>query len=104
LPAETALITGNQERLGLPEVMTEINRITGGKNTGGKKPETARTYNTRDYQMVKGKCHTLTNRNQDHSASSEHSTPTKVSTGYPQHTHKARFGFKIISHDTDRGF
>jgi hypothetical protein len=33
--------------------------------------------------MVKGKCNNLTNRNQDHSASSEPSTPTTASPGYP---------------------
>jgi hypothetical protein len=32
--------------------------------------------------MAKGKCKTLTNRNQDHSASSEPSTPTVASPGY----------------------
>jgi hypothetical protein len=46
-------------------------------------PETARTSNTRDYQMVKDKHKNLTNRNQDHSASSEHSMPTTASPGYP---------------------
>jgi hypothetical protein len=38
--------------------------------------------NTRDYQMVKGKHKNLTNRNQDHLASSKPSTPTRVSPGY----------------------
>ena len=33
--------------------------------------------------MVKGKLKNLTNRNQDQSPSSEHSTPTSVSPGYP---------------------
>jgi hypothetical protein len=33
--------------------------------------------------MVKGKCKNLTNRNQDHSPSSEHSTPTSASPGHP---------------------
>ena len=33
--------------------------------------------------MVKGKSKKLTKRNQDHSASSEPSTPTTASTGYP---------------------
>ena len=30
LPAESALTTGTQVRVGLPEVLTEANRITGG--------------------------------------------------------------------------
>jgi hypothetical protein len=33
--------------------------------------------------MAKGKCKILTNRNQDHSASSEPSMPTTESPGYP---------------------
>jgi hypothetical protein len=33
--------------------------------------------------MAKGKCKNLTNRNQDHSPSSEPSTPTIASPGYP---------------------
>jgi hypothetical protein len=33
--------------------------------------------------MAKGKCNNLTNRNQEHSASSEPSTPTTVSPGHP---------------------
>ena len=46
-------------------------------------PETARTFNARDYQMAKGKHKNLTNRNQDYLASSEPSTPTTASPGYP---------------------
>jgi hypothetical protein len=45
-------------------------------------PETARTPNTRDYQMVKVKCKNLTNGDQDYLASSERSTPTTASPGY----------------------
>jgi hypothetical protein len=41
------------------------------------------TTNSRDYHMAKGKCKNLTNRNQDHSPSSENSTPTTGSPGYP---------------------
>jgi hypothetical protein len=33
--------------------------------------------------MAKGKCKNLTNRNQDHSPSSEYSTPTSPSPGHP---------------------
>jgi hypothetical protein len=46
-------------------------------------PETSITTNDRDYQMEKGKHNNLTKRNQDHSASSEPSTPTSESPGYP---------------------
>jgi hypothetical protein len=45
-------------------------------------PETAKTSNIRDYQMVTGKYKNLTNKNQDHSASSKPSTPTTASSGY----------------------
>jgi hypothetical protein len=41
------------------------------------------TTNSRDYQMAKDKCKNLTNRNQDHSPSSEISTPTSSSPVYP---------------------
>jgi hypothetical protein len=44
--------------------------------------ETARTFNTRDYQLVKGKCKKLTDRNQGYLVSSEPSTPTTSSPGY----------------------
>jgi hypothetical protein len=33
--------------------------------------------------MVKGKCKNLTNRNQDHSATSKSSNPTTACPGYP---------------------
>jgi hypothetical protein len=33
--------------------------------------------------MLEGKCKNLTNRNQDHSPSSDPSNPTSVSPGYP---------------------
>jgi hypothetical protein len=45
-------------------------------------PDKARTSNTRDYQMAKGKHKNLTNNNQDHSVSLEPSTPTTASPGY----------------------
>jgi hypothetical protein len=67
-------------------------------------PETARTSNTRDYQMAKGKCKNLTNRNQDYLASSEPSTPNTATPGYPNTLGIARFRLKIISHDAGRGF
>jgi hypothetical protein len=38
--------------------------------------------------MAKGKCKNLTNRNQDHLPSSEHSTPTSVSPGHPNKPEK----------------
>ena len=38
--------------------------------------------------MAKGRHKNLTNRNQDHSPSSEHSTPTSPSPGHPKTTEK----------------
>jgi hypothetical protein len=101
LSAETTLTTETQQRVGLPVVLTEAN-----KNHRRNKvhPETTITNNTRDYQMEKGKCKNLTNRNQDLSPSSEPRIPTSASPGYLQHTQKARFRFKILSHDAGREF
>ena len=45
--------------------------------------------------MVKGKCKNLTNRNQDHSPSSEHSTPTPPSPGHPKTTEKLDPDLKV---------
>jgi hypothetical protein len=98
LPADSALITETKERVGFPGVLTEANRIPRNK----LQPETAITTNTRDYQMVKGKHKNLTNRNQDHSASSEPSTPTTASPGYPNTPEKQDLDLK--SYDADRGF
>ena len=47
------------------------------------KPETARTTNTRDNQMAKGKHKNLTNRNQGCMVISELSSPTTARTRYP---------------------
>jgi hypothetical protein len=44
--------------------------------------------------MVKGKCKNLTNRNQDHSASSEPSTPNTVSPGHPNTPEKQDLDLK----------
>jgi hypothetical protein len=50
--------------------------------------------NTRDYQIAKEKCKNLTNRNQEHWASSEHSMPTTASPGYPNTPEKQDLGLK----------
>ena len=47
---------------------------------------TTKTASFRDYQMANGKRKNPTNRNQDHSPSSEHSTPTPPSPGHPNTT------------------
>jgi hypothetical protein len=73
LHAESNLTTETQERAGLPGLLTEASTITGGTITT----------NSRDYQMAKGILKNLTNRNQDNSPSSEPSTSTSASPGYP---------------------
>jgi hypothetical protein len=45
--------------------------------------------------MVKGKCKNLTNRNQDHSPSSEPSTPTSASPGFPNTPKKQNSDLKL---------
>jgi hypothetical protein len=53
--------------------------------------------------MVKGKCKNLTNRNQEHWASSDqyaHHNESRI----PQGTQKARHGIKILSLDGGRRF
>jgi hypothetical protein len=82
-----------------PRKLTQAYRPTGGTSSN----QIAKPTNTRDIQMMKGKCKNFTNRNQGYMASSEPSSPTTAKSWIPQHTEKARFGFKITSHGTDRG-
>jgi hypothetical protein len=90
LPTESALTTETQKRVGLPGVLTEVNRMTGGTSSSQRQITT----NTRDYQMAKGKVKNLTNRNQDRSPSSETSTPTTASPGHPNTPKKQDLGLK----------
>jgi hypothetical protein len=80
LPAESTLTTETQE-----ESCTPRTGDRGKQNHRSNKlqPETTITTNTRDYQMAKRKLKNLANRNQDHSPSSEPSTPTSASPGCP---------------------
>ena len=78
LPTESDLTTGMQER-----VSQECWQRLKNHRSIKLQPETARTSNTRDYHMVKGKQKNLTNRNQEHWVSSELSTPTTASPRYP---------------------
>jgi hypothetical protein len=73
LPVESALTTGTQERVGLPGVLTEAKRITGGSSC-----RDSLNINTREFQMTKGKCKNRTNRNQEQWVSSEPSTHTTM--------------------------
>jgi hypothetical protein len=78
LPAESALNTGTQERVGLLGVLTEANRIKGGISSIQRQLE----HPTPEIKMEKGKRKNHTNRNQDHTPSSEPSTPTSISPGH----------------------
>jgi hypothetical protein len=60
-------------------MLTEANRITEGTSSSQRQLE----HHTRDYQMVKGKQKNHINRNQNHWATQEHSTPTTAHPGYP---------------------
>jgi hypothetical protein len=58
--------------------------------------------------MAKGKCKNLTNRNQNHSPSSEHSTPTSANPGYPNTPEKQDSDLKsylmMLVEDIKKGF
>jgi hypothetical protein len=101
-PAEGTLTTETQERARLPCLLTEANR----KNRLHQ--ETTIATNSRDYQMAKGKHKNLTNRNQDYSPSSESSTPTSASPGYPNTPRKQDSDLKsylmMLVEDIKKGF
>jgi hypothetical protein len=56
--------------------------------------ETARPANTRDNQMSRGKGKYISNRNQGYLASSESSSPTTASPGYPNTPEQQDSGLK----------
>jgi hypothetical protein len=74
------------ERTGLPGVLIQTYR------RDKPQSETARPANTTDNQMERVKGKNISNRNQGYVASSEPSSPTTVSPGYPNTQEK---------HDTD---
>jgi hypothetical protein len=53
--------------------------------------KTARTVNTRNKQMVRGKSKKISNRNQYYLVASVPRSPTIASPGYPNTLEKARF-------------
>jgi hypothetical protein len=52
--------------------------------------------------MARGKDKKISNKNQGYLASSEHSSPTTVSPGYPNTPEKQDSDLKITSHDDER--
>jgi hypothetical protein len=81
LPEESTLKTETQERARLPGLLTKAQNHRRNK----LQPETTITNNSRDYQVVKGKDKNLTNRNQDHSPSSDPALPTQPVLDTPTH-------------------
>jgi hypothetical protein len=53
--------------------------------------------------MVRGKHKNISNKNHRYLASSEPSSPTTASPGYPKTPEKQDSDLKITSHDDDRG-
>jgi hypothetical protein len=100
LPAERALTTGTQERVGLPGVLIEANRITEGTSSNQRQrehltPEISRWQKTNLRILL---IETKITQN--------HQKPVFPTKGVLETlTHlKARFRFKIISNDAGRGF
>jgi hypothetical protein len=89
------------ERTGLSEVLTC-------RLAGGNKPqsERARPANTRNNQMVRGTGKNISNRNQGYLASSESTSSTTASPGYPNTPEKQDSDLKshlmIMIEDTKR--
>ena len=100
LPAESTLTTGTQVRVG------ECRQRLTKSQEDQAPPRDSLNINTRNFQMVKGKRKNLTNRNQEHWASSEPSTPTTASPGCPNTPEKqdADLNSYLMSHDGGRRF
>jgi hypothetical protein len=88
----------HRERAGLSRVLTH--RLA---RRDKPQSETARQANSRDNQMVRSKGKNINKRNQVYLASSEPSSPTTASPGYPNTPEKQDSDLKIIPHDDDRG-
>ena len=67
-------------------------------------PETTIPTSTRDKQMVKGKHNNPTNRNHGHMATSEPSSPTTASPGYPNTPKKQELDLKSYLSKLIEGF
>jgi hypothetical protein len=87
-----------QEKAGLPR-SDDTHKITGSQAHGRNKLQSkaARPINTRENQMVRGKHKNLSIRNQGSLASSEPSSPTTASPGYPKILEKYDSDLKITS-------
>jgi hypothetical protein len=76
---------------GLTELLTQAYKA---HRRDKLKPEIARPTNIRDNQMAKGRRKSITNRNQGYMASSEPSSPTTTSPGYPNKQEKQDLDLK----------
>jgi hypothetical protein len=83
----------------LMHLRSQAHRPTGSQ-AGKLQSQTAKPANTRDNQMVRGKCKNISNKNQGYlpSIRTQFSYHSKH-----EHTGKARFRSKFSSHDDDRG-
>ena len=100
MPADNALTTGTQEKFGLPGVLTEANRITVGTTSSQRQlehltPQIIRWQKTNVKTLL-----TETKITQHHQ--DPVSPPQRVLD--TQHTQKAKFRSKIISHDAGKEF
>ena len=99
MPAESALTTGNQERVGHPGVLTEAYRITEETSSSQKQLEHLTPEITR---WLKANVKILLTETK---TTGPHQKPV-----HPPHcvldtrTQKARLGFKTISHDAGTRF
>jgi hypothetical protein len=97
LPAESALTTGTQERVGLPGVLTEANRITGGTSSIQRQlkhppPEITRWQKANLRLLQKPRPLSIMRTQYSHHSESM----------IPQQTQNARFRYKTVSHDAGR--
>jgi hypothetical protein len=99
LPTESALTTETQKRVGLQGVLTEAKKITRGKSSSQRKREHPTTEITRWLKENIRILLTETKTTGHHQNPYTHHSLSWI----PKHK-KARLGFKIISHDADRGF
>jgi hypothetical protein len=86
---QPSMLWSCQKKAGLQGMLTQA--YTGGTSSSQSQQE----HLTRDYQIGKSKLNNLTNMNQDYLASSEQSTTTTSSPGYPNTLEKQDSGLKL---------
>jgi hypothetical protein len=97
--AQSSVHWSCQERAGLPGVLTQAYRLTGGKRSSQRKQEHLIPKITWWWKTNARILPTETRLLGIIRTQYKHHSKSRI----PQHTGKARFGFKILSHDADRG-